>query len=134
MKQKLDNLYNECIEELKEINMDILNNKDVGKIDITISKRNNKRYGVCKQEEPDKSTMYIEKIRRHKLIKYGRYNKHTIEISPWVMELNDSIIKNTIIHEIIHCMPYCNNHGNEFKRYAKYMNERLGINISRVRK
>ena len=29
-------------------------------------------------------------------------------------------IKNTIMHEIIHCFPYCNNHGSEFKKYAKY--------------
>lgn len=133
MEQNLESLYNECLLELREIGIDVLNNKDIGKINIGISKRNNKRYGACKQEEPDKSTMYIEKIRRHKLIKYGRYNKHSIEISPWVMELDKSIIKNTIMHEIIHCMPFCNNHGAEFKKYARYINEKLGYDISRVR-
>lgn len=50
------------------------------------------------------------------------------------MQLNKSIIKNTIMHEIIHCMPYCNNHGKEFKKYAKYINKNLGYDISRVRK
>ncbi len=50
------------------------------------------------------------------------------------MQLDKNIIKNTIMHELIHCMPYCNNHGAEFKKYARYINEKLGYNISRVRK
>ncbi len=50
------------------------------------------------------------------------------------MELDEEIIKNTIMHELIHCMPYCNNHGKKFKEYAKYINKNLGYDISRVRK
>lgn len=134
MWEKLNNLYLECIAELKSIGIDVTNNKEIGEIDINISKRNNKRYGVCKQDEPDKSTKYLETHGRHRMIKYGIYKKHHIEISPWVMELEESIIKNTIMHEIIHCMPYCSNHEDEFKRYAKYINEKLGYDISRVRK
>jgi len=42
----------------------IKNAKEIGDIDVSISKRNNKRYGACKQEDPDKSTMYVEKIRK----------------------------------------------------------------------
>lgn len=134
MEQKLNQLYLECLNELEKIGIKIQNNKDVGDIEIHISKRNNKRYGACKQEEPDLSTMYIEKINRRKVVKYWRYKRHIIEISPWVMELDDSIIKNTIMHEIIHCLPYCNNHGEKFKQYAKYINQNLGYDISRVRK
>ena len=48
------------------------------------------------------------------------------------MDLNEDIIKNTIIHELIHCMPRCNNHGEIFKKYAKNINENLGYNITRV--
>lgn len=48
------------------------------------------------------------------------------------MELDDQIIKNTIIHELIHCFPYCNNHGVEFKKYAKFINEKLGYDIART--
>ena len=48
------------------------------------------------------------------------------------MMLDESIIKNTIIHEIIHCLPYCNNHKDEFKKYANCINEKLGYDISRV--
>lgn len=131
MKEKLDRLFKECIQELEKIGIDI-NNKDIGKIEINISKRNNKRYGACKQEEPDIESKYIEKIGRRKIVKYWKYNKHVIEISKWVMELDEKIIKNTIMHELIHCMPYCNNHGAEFKRYANYINNKLGYDISRV--
>ena len=125
MQEKLEKLYNECVEELKRIGIQI---EEMGATQVTISKRATKRYGCCKQEEPDKRTKY----RENGIIKYGKFNKHTIEISSWVMELNEDIIKNTIMHEIIHCMPYCNNHGEQFKKYAKYINKMLGYNISRV--
>ena len=49
-----------------------------------------------------------------------------------MLELEDNIIKNTIIHELIHCIPYCNNHGIEFKKYAKLINNKYGYDISRV--
>lgn len=131
METKLQNLFKECKEELNNIGID-LNNENIGSISINIAKRNCKRYGCCKQEDPVKSTRYVEKVGRKRYIKYARFNKHTIEISKWVMELNSDIIKNTIMHEIIHCMPGCNNHGEEFKKYANFINYKLGYNISRL--
>ena len=131
LKNKLDVLFIECANELKSIGIDIYQ-PDVGTITIQISKRNNKRYGCCKQEDPDEKYKTIEKIGRRKIIKYEKFNKHTIEVSNWVFDLNDEIIKNTIMHEIIHCFPYCNNHGKQFKMYAKYINEKLGYNITRL--
>lgn len=130
MQEKLNRLYQESINELKSIDIDIINNPDIGKINIGFAKRNTKRYGCCRQEDPDINTCYYEKRGRRRYKKYAKYSTHNIEISKWVMELNDSIIKNTIIHEIIHCMPYCNNHGFEFKKYAKFINEKLGYNIA----
>ncbi len=132
MEEKLKQLFKECTKELEKIGIEILDNKKVGKIDISISKRNNQRYGCCIQEDPDKTHKTIIKIRKHKIIKYEKFNIHHIEISPWVMQLNDNIIKNTIMHELIHCIPYCNNHGAEFKKYANYINSKLGYNISRI--
>ena len=132
MQEKLENTYNQCVEELKSIGIDIQETRKIGTIDISISKRNNKRYGCCKQEDPDTKTKYIEKVGRRKIVKYEKFNKHYIEISPWVLELDEEIIKNTIMHEIIHCLPNCNNHGEYFKKYAQYINETLGYNISRV--
>ena len=131
MKDKLIKLYEECITELNSIGLDV-SEDNVGKIAIQLSKRNNKRYGCCKQEEPDEKFKVVKKIGRHRLVRYEKFNKHTIEVSKWVLDLNDEIIKNTIMHEIIHCFPFCNNHGKQFKMYAKYINERLGYNISRL--
>ena len=132
MEEKLNRLYKECIKELNVVGIDILDERYYGKIDISISKRNNKRYGCCRQEEPDKRYKVITKRGRRKIIRYERFNKHHIEISKWVLELEDNIIKNTIIHELIHCIPYCNNHGSEFKKYAKLINNAYGYDISRV--
>lgn len=128
MNEKLNKLFYECIKELEKIGIDILNEDKIGKIDISISKRKVKRYGCCKQEEPDKNTVYYLNGRKY----FKKFNKHLIEISSWLMELNDEIIKNTIIHELIHCLPDCNNHGKEFKKYAKIINENLGYSISRL--
>ena len=131
MDKKLEELYTQCLSELKIIGID-LNSKEIGSIDIKLSNRSKKRYGCCKQEEPDKNYLIKKKIGRRTIIECNRFKKHHIEISSWVMELDEKIIKNTIIHELIHCIPYCNNHGNEFKKYANYINEKLGYNISRL--
>lgn len=128
MQEKLLVLYNECINELNSIGID-MNDKLIGNINITLTNRSKKRYGVCKQEEPDKKYLYKEKIGRKIIIKCNRYNLHHIEISRWVMDLEDSIIKNTIMHELIHCIPFCSNHGQEFKKFANEINSKLGYNI-----
>lgn len=132
MEENLIKLYNECTNELKTIGLDIKNKEIVGSIDIKLSSRASKRYGCCKQEEPDKSSKVIEKRGYRRIIKYEKFNKHHIEVSKWVMNLNEDIIKNTIMHEIIHCFPYCNNHGQEFKKYANYINKKLGYNVART--
>lgn len=126
MEEKLFNLFEECKSELKNIGIDVYDEKKYGKIDIRLSKRKAKRYGCCRQENPDIKTLY----RKNRKIYYKKFNMHHIEISKWVMDLNDDIIKNTIMHELIHCMPECNNHGKVFKQYEKYINERLGYSIS----
>ena len=120
MEEKLNRLYKECIKELNVVGIDILDERYYGKIDISISKRNNKRYGCCRQEEPDKRYKVITKRGRRNIIRYERFNKHHIEISKWVLELEDN------------CIPYCNNHGSEFKKYAKLINNTYGYDISRV--
>lgn len=132
MDDKLNKLFLDCANEWNKIGIDILNEKKYGKIDISISKRNNKRYGCCKQEEPDNKYKTVTKRGYKRIINYEKFNKHHIEISPWVMQLEDSIIKNTIMHEMIHCLPYCNNHGKEFKKYANLINTNYNYNISRV--
>ncbi len=127
--QKLNNLYTQVLQELASIGIDMKNKDIVGDIDIKISTRSTKRYGCCKQGNPDKQYKVVEKLGRRNSIRYEKFKTHHIEISKWVLDLNDEIIKNTIIHELIHCIPFCNNHGEEFKKYANYINEKLGYNI-----
>ncbi len=129
MKEQLQKIYQKCLQELNEIGINMQDNDQIGEIEISLSNRSQKRYGICKQEEPDEQTRYIERRGRKRIIKYAKYKKHKIEISLWVMQLDESIIKNTIMHELIHCIPNCNNHGKEFKRYANYINTQLGYNI-----
>jgi hypothetical protein len=131
MQDRLEKLYNECIKELKSINIDV-QNPAVGEIDIKIAKRNSKRYGCCKQELPDLSSAHLVKHGHRRQVQYDRYYKHHIEINKWVMDMDEKIIKNTIIHEIIHCFSCCNNHGKNFKKYANYINDKLGYNITRL--
>ncbi len=127
--QKLMLLYNECLQELKSIGIDMQNTEIVGNIDIKISTRASKRYGCCKQENPDRNYKVVKRVGRKRVINYERFLTHHIEVSSWVMQLNDEIIKNTIMHELIHCIPYCNNHGLEFKKYATYINQKLGYEV-----
>ena len=129
LEEKLKKLYNECLNELNNIGINFKNKE----ITIKMSKRNNKRYGCCKPSIPDeKYKVVIKKSFRKYIVKYENFKKYEIEISKWVLDLDEKIIKNTIFHELIHCIPYCNNHGKEFKKYAKLINEKLGYNITRV--
>lgn len=133
MEEKLNKLYLECISELKSIGIDVLDKKTCGNIYVTISNSSSKKtYGLCIPNSPYITTKYIQKIGRKRYIKYGRYKEYEIRISKWTMNLNDEIIKNTIMHELIHCLPYALNHGAEFKKYASYINQKLGYNISRL--
>ena len=101
-------------------------------ISIGIAKRNNKSYGCCKAEIPDEKYKTVTKKGFKYIIKFNNYKKYAIEISRWVLDLNEDIIKNTIIHELIHCLPYCNNHGKRFKEYANLLNSKLWYSISRT--
>ena len=128
MEEKLEKIFKECVTELDRIGISF----EGKEISIRISKRNNKRYGCSKAEVPDERYKKITRKGFRYIIKYENYKKYTKEISRWVMELDERIIKNTIIHELIHCLPYCNNHGSEFKKYADIINIKLGYNITRV--
>lgn len=125
--RKLQTIYQECMQELESIGIYFKSKK----IQIQVSKRNNKRYGCCKPELPNEKYKKIKRKGFRYIIKYDDYQKYTIEISPWVMNLKKDIIKNTVIHELIHCMPYCLNHGKEFKKYANIIKEKLGYEIRR---
>ena len=74
--ERLNKLYKECINELKTTSIDVEKNRI---IELKINTRSKKRYGCCKKISKD---------------------KFQIEVSEWVMDLNEDIIKNTIMHPI----------------------------------
>ncbi len=57
-----------------------------------------------------------------------------IEISDKVLtdEYPTIYTKEVILHELIHTLPGCFNHGEQFKAVARVLNRRYGYNISRV--
>ena len=81
MENKLQNLFSQCVEELKSIGIDINNNKLIGEINISLAKRNAKRYGCCKHEKPDENFKVITRKGNKKYISYERFFINHIEIS-----------------------------------------------------
>lgn len=60
-------------------------------------------------------------------------NKSSINISKWLLEIgNDTEIKNTIIHEILHTFKDTKGHGEQWKKYAKIINDFGKYNITRT--
>lgn len=60
-------------------------------------------------------------------------NSFEIEISSRLLEDNveeDALI-NTVVHEILHTVDGCMNHGKKWKEYAKIINEKYGLNVKR---
>ena len=102
-------LYNECVEELRRINMDI--SSRITK--VSVNGRLSRSLGRCRFNP--------------------RTGSYTIEVNPCM--LADSVevktTKNTIIHELIHTCPGCMNHGYEWKRRGDRVNRMLGYNITR---
>ena len=46
--------------------------------------------------------------------------------------MHEDGLKNTIYHELLHTCPDCNNHGREWKRLSKIVEDKLGQKISRM--
>ena len=61
----------------------------------------------------------------------GTYN---ISLNPCLFAdgVNDDIIIQTLLHELIHTVYGCFNHGKNFKHYARIINNKYGYNISRL--
>lgn len=61
----------------------------------------------------------------------GKYD-FKIEINHMLLNAEKDIIMNTIIHEILHTVKGCMNHGEKWSNHAKTMNDMFGYNISRT--
>ncbi len=107
---KLIRLKNESLKELASIDV----KKYLGTIEkYEVNTRAKNRLGVC----------------RHRRSMGYTYN--IIGVSDWVLEkFSDKDIKDTIIHELLHTIEGCNNHGRKWQQYARLVNRELGYNIS----
>ena len=95
-------LIKECINELNVLNVPISK---------SISFKENtgfSRFGFCKKT-PNRDTDYA------------------IAINKWFED--DKAIKETIMHELIHTVYGCYNHGKKFKTYAGIINKDCKLNI-----
>ena len=107
--------FNNCITMMDEIGIDYGNITEVA-----VNTRAKKRWGQCKCN-------YIGF--------YGGKPQYdfTINISSVLLDERVPIesLQNTIIHEILHTCPGCQNHGAEWKRRAAKVKHNLGYDIKR---
>jgi len=61
-----------------------------------------------------------------------RGTRFTIKISRMTIDLGLGAVRNTMIHELLHTVPNCMNHGAEWKRIAKMVDEAYGYTTSRI--
>ena len=86
MENKLQNLFSQCVKELKSIGIDINNNKLIGEINISLAKRNAKRYGCCRHEDPDEKY----KVMTNKVSDlFTKYNELSSFVVPEILKLDE---------------------------------------------
>ena len=56
----------------------------------------------------------------------------TIYLSDTCLLLGDEVILNTLIHELLHTFPNCQDHRFQWKAYAEQIQKMTGINITRL--
>lgn len=99
-----------CKEELREINIEFSES-----VEFKVNTRAKSRFGQCK---------FVDNI----------YTDYEIEITDRLLK-NDATIdglKNTIIHELLHTVEGCMNHGTKWKSLADKVNRAYGYNIKRA--
>lgn len=85
-----------------------------GNIDpkIVINSRAKTRFGLCRKTP-------------------GKYD-YQIEINNQLLEADKKKAMNTMVHEILHTVRGCMNHGSTWARHANTMNVKFGYDISRT--
>lgn len=104
----LQKLYNDCVMELKRINMDISNKIT----EVKINGRLRTTMGICYRN--------------------NRTGNYSIGINQALMSdtADEMEVKDTIIHELLHTCPGSFNHGYEWKLRADRVNRMLGYHVS----
>ena len=102
---KVDELFKQTIEEVKDI-LPLDTNKIFKKVSIIKTKTS---LGRC-------------------TVICGRLFK--ISLSQYLLECDEKLIKEVIIHELIHTLKGCFNHGYNFKCYMYRVNSKTNYNIT----
>ena len=113
----LQKLFNECIAELDAIGVEYGNITSV-----KVNTRAQKRWGLCKKKlitDCENSAQAYE---------------YEISISHRLLadDVNDKVVKDTIMHEILHTCKKCYAHNNVWKSLANKVNKAYGYNIKRT--
>ena len=81
---------------------------------------------------------YTLELNNRALKRFGRCeaksgNRYVIQINEFHNKLSpETSVMNTLIHELLHSLPQCMNHGEIWKRYANMYNRAYGTTISRL--
>lgn len=99
----------ECMEELDNLGIEYRPAR------FKVLNKNVRRFGRCTK------------------IKDDMYNDYEIEIRSILLDERNSVkgLKNTIIHELLHTVSGCMNHGEKWQRLARLVNNKYGYHISR---
>lgn len=62
---------------------------------------------------------------------YGQQGVYTIEVAARLLD-DARLLRETLLHELLHTCPGCRNHGEKWKRYAAVVNQNMGTDIQRT--
>lgn len=106
LQTELDGLMAELGRELKELGVPVSNRLLPG---VKVNTRAKRRLGCC----------------------FYQSGKYWIEVSQSLLD-NEEVLRQTLVHELLHTCPKCRDHGPQWKAYARLVNERMGYRIERT--
>ncbi len=62
---------------------------------------------------------------------YCQQGVYTIEVAARLLD-DIALLRETLLHELLHTCPGCRNHGEKWKGYAGIVNQNMGTNIQRT--
>lgn len=107
---KIDKRFQRLLEECKN-ELDYLDIKYYNIQYVEVNTRAKNRWGQCRKD--------------------NRNNTFSINLSNELLKTTDKDIKDTLIHELLHTVDGCLNHGDMWKKYADKVNRAFGYNIKR---
>jgi predicted SprT family Zn-dependent metalloprotease len=108
LQSKLNNIYDEAVEKVLAANIPLEPEKITK---VSLNTRAKKRWGQCSK------------------LPNGNYE---ISINSELVNQSEEGTLNTCIHELIHTINGCFNHGEQWKIYANIINSKYGIDVKRA--